>query len=168
LQGFGLNLTYTTKTIGLEIDDKRRRHANYGVWRSAQNGALFGVVLAVCVFPIAIVAAMFIRWSMSLLPLSLSTPRMSLDSDWINWQYLLWVSISAGLWFGRALGGRAVVRHCILRVSLWGFGVFPLRLVAFLDHCVDRIFLRRIGGYIFVHRLLMEYFASLHKQSPEG
>jgi len=32
----------------------------------------------------------------------------------------------------------------------------------FLDYCVDRIFLRRVGGgYIFIHRLLQEHFAVL-------
>lgn len=32
-----------------------------------------------------------------------------------------------------------------------------------LDHCVDLIFLRRVGGgYIFVHRLLMEHFAEMY------
>jgi hypothetical protein len=33
----------------------------------------------------------------------------------------------------------------------------------FLDQCVDLIFLRRVGGgYIFVHRLLMEHFAEMY------
>lgn len=32
----------------------------------------------------------------------------------------------------------------------------------FLDYAAERIFLRKIGGgYIFIHRYLMEYFASL-------
>jgi hypothetical protein len=38
----------------------------------------------------------------------------------------------------------------------------------FLDYAAERILLRKAGGgYIFVHRLLLEYFASLEtKQSP--
>jgi hypothetical protein len=33
----------------------------------------------------------------------------------------------------------------------------------FLDHCVDLIFLRRVGGgYIFIHRLMMEHFAEMY------
>jgi hypothetical protein len=37
----------------------------------------------------------------------------------------------------------------------------------FLDHCVDLIFLRRVGGgYIFVHRLLMEHFAEMYVENP--
>lgn len=35
-----------------------------------------------------------------------------------------------------------------------------------LNHCVDLIFLRRVGGgYIFVHRLLMEHFAEMYEAS---
>jgi hypothetical protein len=35
----------------------------------------------------------------------------------------------------------------------------------FLDHHVDSIFLRRVGGgYIFVHRLLMEHFAEMYSE----
>jgi len=41
-------------------------------------------------------------------------------------------------------------------------GSAPLDYVQFLDSAVDRLFLRKVGGgYIFVHRILMEYFASL-------
>ena len=38
----------------------------------------------------------------------------------------------------------------------------PWNVVPFLDYATERIFLRKVGGgYIFVHRLLLEYFASL-------
>lgn len=37
----------------------------------------------------------------------------------------------------------------------------------FLDHCVDLIFLRRVGGgYIFIRRLLMEHFAEMYVEPP--
>ena len=47
-------------------------------------------------------------------------------------------------------------------------GSLPFRdLVPFLDYCAERIFLRKVGGgYIFVHRLLMEHFASLYDTPP--
>jgi hypothetical protein len=42
----------------------------------------------------------------------------------------------------------------------------PWNYSRFLDYCADRIFLRKVGGgYIFIHRMLMEYFASLDTQS---
>jgi hypothetical protein len=35
----------------------------------------------------------------------------------------------------------------------------------FLDYATERILLRRVGGgYVFVHRLLQEYFASLQPE----
>jgi eukaryotic-like serine/threonine-protein kinase len=64
-------------------------------------------------------------------------------------------------------GGFAALSYYTLRFVLSRNGSLPLRLVPFLDSCVDRIFLRRVGGgYIFVHRLLMEHFASLTDTPP--
>ena len=61
------------------------------------------------------------------------------------------------------LGGDAVIKHYILRFGLYYYDILPWRLIPFLDHCVDLIFLRRVGGgYIFVHRLLMEHFAEMY------
>jgi hypothetical protein len=37
--------------------------------------------------------------------------------------------------------------------------------VDFLDYAAERIFLRKVGGgYIFIHRLLQEYFAARYKE----
>jgi hypothetical protein len=47
--------------------------------------------------------------------------------------------------------------------------VEPLNYVRFLDYAAGRIFLRKVGGgYIFVHRLLLEYFASLEPEEEAG
>jgi hypothetical protein len=36
---------------------------------------------------------------------------------------------------------------------------------ALLDYATDRIFLRKVGGgYIFIHRMLMEYFVALETE----
>ena len=52
-----------------------------------------------------------------------------------------------------------------MRVLLWIEGGAPLNYVAFLDYACDRVFLQKVGGgYIFVHRLLLEYFASLRSK----
>ena len=81
------------------------------------------------------------------------------------------IGILGGLIFGRigalAYGGYAVLSHVALRCTFWQQGVMPLHYSAFLDNCAERIFLRKVGGgYIFVHRLLMEYFASLEASQP--
>jgi hypothetical protein len=67
-----------------------------------------------------------------------------------------------------SLGGYACLSHFALRIVLDRNGSLPLRLVPFLDYCAERIFLRKVGGgYIFVHRLLMEHFASLYTESNQ-
>jgi hypothetical protein len=59
-------------------------------------------------------------------------------------------------------GGRANLQHLVLRLILWRNDLAHLRYVRFLDYAAERIFLRKVGGgYIFVHRLLQDYFADL-------
>jgi hypothetical protein len=60
------------------------------------------------------------------------------------------------------LGGFNAIVHYEIRTVLYFCKKVPLHLVDFLDHCVDRIFLQKVGGgYIFIHRMLMEYFSEL-------
>ncbi len=76
----------------------------------------------------------------------------------------LFVGLSFGLIFGlQKYGGIVLIKHYVLRLILSRNNLLPWKLgelVPFLNHCVDLIFLRRVGGgYIFVHHLLMEHFA---------
>ena len=64
----------------------------------------------------------------------------------------------AALWFG----GMDVLAHLALRLVLWRSGEAPHNYPRFLDHAARLIFLQKVGGgYIFVHRLLLEHFAAL-------
>ena len=59
------------------------------------------------------------------------------------------------------------MKNLVLRLLLWKSGAAPLNYVAFLAYAKDLLFLRQVGGgYIFVHRLLREYFASLPQSRP--
>src|SRR5216110_142967 len=59
-------------------------------------------------------------------------------------------------------GGKAFIAHYILRWYLWRDGDLPFNTIPFLDYAAERILLRKVGGgYIFAHRLLLEYFADL-------
>jgi hypothetical protein len=79
---------------------------------------------------------------------------------------LLFVGLLIGLIVGLAYGGYACLSHLALRIVLWRSGAIPWDYAAFLDYCAQRIFLRKVGGgYIFVHRLLLEYFAALPDSS---
>jgi hypothetical protein len=73
--------------------------------------------------------------------------------------------IFIGVISGIASGLGTVIQHYTLRLVLWWNRHIPLNYAHFLDYCVERIFLRRVGGgYIFIHRYLMEYFASLTEE----
>jgi len=68
-----------------------------------------------------------------------------------------------GVGVGLLSGGGFAIRYYTLVFIMKSINLLPWRLVPFLDHCVDLIFLRRVGGgYIFVHRLLMEHFAEMY------
>ncbi|MEL7495147.1 MAG: protein kinase [Cyanobacteria bacterium J06554_11] len=69
---------------------------------------------------------------------------------------------AAGLSFGLALGGgEACIKHGILRFILFCQGRIPWNYARFLDYAAERIFLQKVGGgYIFIHRLLLEHFAT--------
>ena len=45
----------------------------------------------------------------------------------------------------------------------------PWRYLHFLEFAVERGFLQRVGGgFVFVHRALLEYFADLHQAGSDG
>jgi len=65
-------------------------------------------------------------------------------------------------------GGAAYIQHAVLRTFLWRAGCIPWNHSRFLDYAAERILLRKVGGgYIFIHRLLLDYFASLETPTSE-
>ena len=73
-----------------------------------------------------------------------------------------------GPFFGLGYGGHAYLHHVALRLVLWQQNLAPLHYVRFLDYATARIFLRKAGGgYVFIHRMLLEYFAALHPTSTD-
>jgi len=106
---------------------------NQGIRQSAKHSLFFG----------------FFGW------LSLSIAAFILDRSIVStWGVF-------GLLFGACLGGgEACIKHLLLRIMLWRNGAIAWNYAAFLDWGVERIFLQKVGGgYIFVHRLLLEHFA---------
>ena len=86
---------------------------------------------------------------------------MALAAALLRWRILFWGIFGVG--FGLvAGGGEACVKHFILRVILYCNGCIPWNYSRFLDYATERIFLQKVGGgYIFVHRLLLEHFAQM-------
>lgn len=150
---FGISFTMQTKLAGKEISDKV--FPNQGMRLTLRNGLSIAlIVMFVNVFIFKIPA---------LFQPSVATrtfvPTLS------NFEILVF-GLSSGIIGFIFFGGNSFIKHWILRIMLRANGIIPINLVSFLDHCVDLIFLRRVGGgYIFVHRLLMEHFAEMDEET---
>lgn len=84
----------------------------------------------------------------------------------VGWAGGIGNGISAGMvgsiTFWLMCGGLACIQHVVVRLLLCRNGATPWNYARFLDYATERIFLRRVGGgYIFIHRLLLEYFAAV-------
>lgn len=67
---------------------------------------------------------------------------------------------------GLASGGLTYIQHITLRLILNFKNSIPFNFVKFLDYSTERILLHKVGGgYKFIHRLLLEYFALMEKES---
>ncbi len=74
----------------------------------------------------------------------------------------VFTGVMLGLLFGLFRAGEACFKHLILRLVLYFNGSIPWNYARFLNYATDRIFLQKVGGgYIFIHRLLLEHFSAL-------
>ena len=78
--------------------------------------------------------------------------------------YALILGPIAFFWYG----GQDVIQHYILRFIFYCNGHTPLHYSSFLDYAARLVFLQKVGGgYIFIHRLLLEHFAAMRKDEKE-
>ncbi len=123
-------------------NDKTR--PNQGIRLTLKNGALIGLMAAIVV---------------GLMAGSIYGTTGPLLAGIITGLIL---GLSSGLIVGLNRGLATVIKHYSLRLILWAWKNTPLKLVPFLDYCAKLILLKKVGGgYIFIHRMLLEYFAKL-------
>jgi len=71
-------------------------------------------------------------------------------------------SLIFGFGIGLRYGGIACIQHFVLRLILYFTKRIPWNYAKFLDWASDKLFLQKVGGgYIFIHRSLMEHFAEM-------
>jgi eukaryotic-like serine/threonine-protein kinase len=124
-----------------EIENKNQ--PNQGIWVSAKNAIILGPIFGLLIFGLLFVIA------------------LGLNGEPSN---ILLVGLLIGLGVGFINGGLAFLQHFTLRFLLYRNNCMPWKLVPFLQFCTERLFLYRVGGgYVFVHRLLMEHFAQMEE-----
>jgi eukaryotic-like serine/threonine-protein kinase len=143
--------------VGDRLDAQAR--PNQGIRRSARSALLAWLLFGLVVAPSGGILSLVIRNGLLASDANLP-PEMFFWIGGVLPSALLSL-VLVGMIGALALGGYAVLSHIALRLVLWRCGAMPLDYVRFLDYAAERVFLRKVGGgYIFVHRLLLEHFAS--------
>jgi hypothetical protein len=133
-----------------QLTERSMLSPNEGIHRSLKNGLFVGLL-------VGLLSGLFIGLGGWLF----SWPEDGLLSGLV---FGLFVGLLGGL-----LGLLAAMLHYTLRFWLWQAKCTPApwEYVAFLDDTVEQLLLRKVGGgYIFRHRLLQDYFASLDVVPP--
>jgi hypothetical protein len=122
-----------------------RQQPNQGIWRSFSNANLIFLVMVLSLTAYGPGVLLILSWAASLL---------GGISGIIYFFFGAWM----------IFGGFTVIQHMVLRYVLYRDGRIPLNLARFLDYAASLVFMRKIGGgYIFLHRYLLEYFAGLQQ-----
>lgn len=137
---------------GKRFTERETLSPNEGIQRSLKNGMLvFGIVLF---FGLGIGMLAGIRSGLS----DKVTIWSSELATGIAFGFVC--GLGAGIVCGLIYGLGATTQHYILRLWLASSGSLPWRAIPFLQDATARILLRRIsGGYIFTHRLLLDFLA---------
>lgn len=117
---------------------------NEGIWRTLDNALRFGLISGVWVAAVTGLLG-------------------GLRTNLVGGLEIGFAFFLAGFTvIGLIQGGYTVLEHFVLRVFLSLQGDVPLRYPQFLSQAVRHIFLHQIGGgsYIFIHRSILEYFAT--------
>lgn len=139
--------------LGFSMEEiENKTYPNQGIRESIKNCAKY-------------ILSVNLILTVSILILSFAENNIHLFLEF--WVPCLFLGIPFGFYYG---GGIEVMRHYNLCLGLYQSKKTPWNYTKFLDSCVDRILLQKVGGgYIFIHRMLLEYFADLeNKPLPEA
>jgi hypothetical protein len=134
-----------------------RTTPNQGIWQSGFNASRIGLIVGMIV---GLLVGLSSGWAWGLAFGLKSGLRVGLITG---------LTIGLAFGFGTALffGGLSFIQHFVLRFILYKNGYIPWNYVRFLDYAAEQILLRKVGGgYIFIHRSLMEFFATSETGSP--
>lgn len=131
--GVGVALTFVLLRGLTDPKIETRTIPNQGIWQSAKNAMIFFLLGAIGLGVVAFI---------------LHLPIL--------------VGAIAGLLFGIFGAGEACIKHIALRLVLYSNRYIPWNYARFLDWATEHIFMQKVGGgYIFIHRLLLEHFAQM-------
>ena len=135
---------------------ERKTIPNQGIRKSIINL----VFLTIIVYPYTIIVVILGQYVLLSQYVSLFSQYVVLKNIYLI--PALTSSLLFSILFAMAASGTPVIKHFSLRIILWVNGFIPWNYARFLDYATERILLQKVGGgYIFVHRMLMEHFAKM-------
>jgi len=139
---------------------KGKTTPNQGMRMSIRNSITAGILAAPLVGVTGLLLVQLWLW----LPINKDTIFSPIQKTVLGLSFGVWAAFYMALWFG-ALD---FLKHYLLRNILVLAGNLPRNFRGFLNYGVKLNILQRVGGgYIFVHRLLLEYFASLKSSNQD-
>ncbi len=84
--------------------------------------------------------------------------------------FVLYLGLALGLIVALRYGGLAVIQHYLLRSILNSRGDWPWDCIPFLDYAAEELrLLQKVGGgYMFIHRHLLDHFAAMEDGEKTG
>ncbi|MBW4600699.1 MAG: NACHT domain-containing protein [Calothrix sp. FI2-JRJ7] len=155
----GMSLGLINALKGSEI--KTKTIPNQGIWKSVMNVGVTGFISWLIFVPIywfntKLIVILYKEWILNISAWGESS-LVDFITPGLRWGLLL------GLLFG---GGTACIRHFTLRFILHRQGFIPWNYANFLNYASELVFLHKVGGgYIFIHRMLLEHFAQIYRNN---
>jgi serine/threonine protein kinase/energy-coupling factor transporter ATP-binding protein EcfA2 len=143
-----------------KITNQQRTTPNEGIHRSLSHGLVSFFVGSVMIAFFTIITGLLAFVLNGGLPAltNISGLLVAFNSNLAN---ALLLAPIGGLFAALSLGWLAAWQHTLLRIILRINNALPLQISRFLDYATDCALLRRTGGgYIFIHRAFLEYFAA--------
>jgi hypothetical protein len=152
-----------------------RSYPNRGILLSFYNAITVGVIVSILAALSAIISILLIGFlglmSSGTLSVELvrSLAKMLESGIWNLILSGIVMGVGAGLSIAVLFGGGdMIIKHVLLRILLYFRGETSLNYAHFLDFAASRVLLRKVGGgYIFIHRMLLEYFAEQREKLVE-
>lgn len=164
----GLHLVYAVFQ-GLShrnMNDNHRIRPNEGIRRSLSHALIGGMISIPAIIFLSLITSVISAVLSNGLP-DAKAGSEALTGINLGLSNALLLVPCGVLLAGLLLGGLASLQHGMMRLLLWRTRGLPLKLAGFLDYAVACVFLHKVGGgYIFIHRFVLEYFTALSKNRP--
>lgn len=157
---------------GFNISElEKKTMPNQGIWNSAKNFTIISLIFGFWKTTTGLLVGLLIG-SLFTRSESFEAIRSAALNVGLNLELIIGLGggifwgILSGFMHGLEYGCKTCLKHFSLRLVLFSRKHIPWNYARFLNFAAERLFLQKVGGgYIFIHRMLMEHFAQMGQDS---